>query len=270
MHKQLLPLISCFFVLAGCSASVEPSSSASGGVSAEAIGDGGATARRPPMIGFADLVRPGGTEPLQVPFALPDPRELGAPPAPAAKGETRTLTCRTLPKDVLANAPPPALGAEPPRPPPASDGSSGSSPDDASPRPPPALEIVQVAVFDHGFDAKAEPMAQPDLVVECMALPGDGPLALPQATIDEIAAAHGGADAIARVAVARFGPPPPPPGGDAGDDAAPPPPPPPPPSAGGGDADPKGAFPPPPRGLGLYTVVATSALADGLATLAAF
>lgn len=285
MRNQLVSLVSCVLALSGCSAGVEPASSVNGSVSAEEIGGDGAAPRSRPMIGFADLVRPDGSEPLLLPFALPDPRELGAPPAPGpataptaptAKLEARMLTCRTLPTDGPM-PPPPAdrgarAGAEPPQPRPVDDGASGSGADDAGRRPPPGLEIVQVAVFDHGFDAKSAPPPRPDYVVECMAPPGEGPLALPQATLDEIAAAHGGRDAVALVAVARFAPPPPPPGADTADAAGPPSGDrlPPPPSGGAADADSDAdsdARPPPPRGRGLYTVIATTALADGLAAL---
>jgi hypothetical protein len=275
MRKQLLSLLSCVLAFSGCVADVEPTGAANGTISAEALGDGGAGAAQPPRIGFADVARPDGTEPLQLPFALPDPRELGAPPTTTAKGETRALTCRTLPTDGPPSPPPRSdeadapSAAEPPPPPPFEEGgTNGSNPGDDADGRPPGLLLVQIAVFDHGFDAKAEPKPRPDFVVECLAPPGEGPLSLPQATIDEIVAAHGGREAIALIAVARFAPPPPPPGAEAGDAAGPPPGdrPPPPPSGDLGDAD-SGARPPPPRGRGLYTLIATTALPDGLAAL---
>lgn len=117
----------------------------------------------------------------------------------------------------------------------------------AKPEPAPGITIVRLAVFDAppapppkpGEMGPAPKPILPDVVVECVAPPGETRVVVPRPIVEDLIAKHG-EGAAAQIAIAHF-PPPPKPGGT---DAAPPPKP-----------APDACAPPKPIGHGVFSMV---------------
>ncbi|MGZ6083027.1 MAG: hypothetical protein ACXWUE_06140 [Polyangiales bacterium] len=171
-----------------------------------------ADAGKRPMPVMADVVPLGDDgkpqldgEHLRVPFFLPPPPADDAEPPPAC------VVHRAA--DSVDPGEPPAPPKDAPPPP------DAAPPKDAKPGP----LALQIAIFGAGADAGKKP----DVVVQCLAKPGEERISVPRAILDE-ALSGVAAGATARVILAGFPMPPEKPADgatDSSDAKAPPPPP---------------------------------------------